>query len=101
MAFLMQHQRDFVIRMPRRRAGAMRAFWDGPEQEQVIELVVPERQVAFVKQHGLATRLQVRFVKIALADGKIEVVATSLREATAVPAAALKTLYGWQWGIET
>jgi hypothetical protein len=101
MAFLLHHQRDFVIRMPRRRAGAIRVFWDGARRDQVVELAVPERQVAFVKQHGLAARLRVRFVKIALADGDIEVVATSLREATAVPAATLKTLYGWRWGIET
>jgi hypothetical protein len=92
MAFLMQQQRDFVLRMPRRRAGAIRAVWDGPEQEQVVEVAVPERQVAFVKQHGRASRLQVRFVKLALAGGEIEVVATSLLDAQAVPAAALKTL---------
>jgi hypothetical protein len=101
MAFLMHHQRDFVIRMPRRRAGQIRVFWDGPEQEQVVELAVPERQVAFVKQHGLASRIRIRFVKIVLADGDIEVLATSLLDAQAVPAAALKTLYGWRWGIET
>jgi hypothetical protein len=101
IAFLLHHQRDFVVRMPRRRAGAIRAFWDGPEQEQVVELTVPERQVAFVKQHGLASRVGVRFVKIALADGGIEVVATSLLDAQAVPVSALKTLYGWRWGIET
>jgi len=101
MAFLLHHQRDFVIRMPRRRAGAIRAFWDGSRQDQSIELAVPERQVAFVKQHGLGSRLQVRFVKITLADGDIEVVATSLLDAKTVPAATLKTLYGWRWGIET
>jgi hypothetical protein len=101
MAFLLHHQRDFVIRMPRRRAGAIRAFWDGPEQDQVVELVVPERQVAFVKQHGLTSRIRVRFVKIALADGGVEVLATSLVDAQVVPAAALKTLYGWRWGVET
>jgi hypothetical protein len=40
-------------------------------------------------------------VKIALADGGIEVLATSLLDAQAVPAAALKTRYGWRWGGET
>jgi hypothetical protein len=78
MAFLMPHQRDFVIRMPRRRPGAIREVWDGPEQDQVVELAGPERQVAFVTPHGLASRLGVRFVKIAVADGGIEVLATSL-----------------------
>jgi Transposase DDE domain len=101
MAFLMHHQRDFVIRMPRRRAGTIRAFWDGPEQEQVVELAVPERQVAFVKQQGLASRVRVRFVKIALADGGVEVLATSLLDAQALSAETLKTLYGWRWGVET
>lgn len=101
MAFLMHHQRDFVIRLPRRRAGTIRVFWDGSEQEQVVELAAPERQVAFVKQHGLASRVRVRFVKIALAGGGIEVLATSLLDAQAVPATALQTLYGWRWGVET
>ncbi|MBI3246131.1 MAG: transposase [Deltaproteobacteria bacterium] len=101
MAFLGHHQRDFVLRMPRRRAGLIRGFWDGPQQDQVLEFVAPERQRAFVQQHGLASSVRVRFVKIALADGDIEVVATSLLEAKTVPAAALKTLYGWRWGIET
>jgi len=101
MAFLTHHQRDFVIRMPRRRAGLIRTFWEGPRRDQVVELAAPERQRAFVRQRDLASRLRVRFVKIALADGEVEVVATSLRDAQAVPSAALKTLYGWRWGIET
>jgi hypothetical protein len=101
MAFLVHHQREFVIRMPRRRAGPIRAFWDGPHREQVLELAVPERQRDFVKKHALASRLRVRLVKIDLADGEVEVVATSLLDAQAVPAATLKTLYGWRWGVET
>jgi Transposase DDE domain len=101
MAFVGHYHRDFVIRMPRRRVGQIRAFWDGPHQDQVVELVAPERQRAFVQQHRLASRLRVRFVKIPLADGGVEVVATNLVDAKAVPAAALKTLYGWRWGIET
>jgi len=101
MAFLLHHHRDFVIRMPRRRAGASRVFWDGPHRDQVLELIAPERQRDFVRQHGLASGLRVRFVKIALADGGVEVVATSLLDAKGVPVTALKTLYGWRWGIET
>jgi Transposase DDE domain len=101
MAFLIAHQREFVLRLPRRRAGLIRVFWDGPHRDQVVEFSVPERQRDFVKERGLAPRLRVRLVKIDLADGEVEVVATSLLDATAVPAAALKTLYGWRWGIET
>lgn len=41
MAFLVHHQRDFVLRLPRRRAGTIRAFWDGPQRDQVVELSVP------------------------------------------------------------
>lgn len=101
MAFLVHHQRNFVIRMPRRRAGPIRAFWDGPHRDQVLELAVPERQRDFVKKHALASRLRVRLVKIDLADGEVEVLATSLLDAQAVPVATLKTLYGWRWGVET
>jgi hypothetical protein len=101
MAFLVHQQREFVIRMPQRRAGPIRAFWDGPHRAQVLELAVPERQRDFVKKHALASRLRVRLVKIALADGDIEVLATSLLDAQAVPVATLKVLYGWRWGVET
>jgi hypothetical protein len=101
MAFLSHHQRDFVIRLPRRRAGLIRTFWDGPHRDRVVEFSVPERQRDFVQAHNLAPQLRVRLVKIDLADGEVEVLATSLLDAKAVPAAALKTLYGWRWGIET
>jgi hypothetical protein len=99
-AFLVHHQRDFVIRLPRRRAGPLRAFWDGPHRDQVLEVAVPERQRDFVKKHALASRLRVRFGKIDLADGEVEVVATSRLDAPAVPVAPLKTLSGWRWGVE-
>jgi hypothetical protein len=101
LAFLLAHQREFVLRLPRRRAGLIRAFGDGPHRDQGIEFSVPERQRAFVKEHDLTPQLRVRLVKIDLADGEVEVVATSLLDAKAVPAAMLKTLYGWRWGIET
>jgi hypothetical protein len=101
MAFLIHQQRDFVLRLPRRRAGATRAFWDGSSRDQVVELAVPERPLTFVRAQGLATTWRVRLVKIALADGEVEVLATSLLEAKAVPVAALKILYSWRWGVET
>jgi hypothetical protein len=101
MAFLVHHRRDFVLRWPRRRAGVIRAFWEGTRRDQVVELPVPERQLAFVRTQGLVATLRVRLVKIDLADGEVEVLATSLLDATAVPIAALKTLYGWRWGVET
>jgi hypothetical protein len=100
-AFRVPHPRDFVIRVPRRRAGPIRAVWEGPQREQVIELSVPERQRDFVQKHDRAPRLRVRFVKNDLADGEVEVLATSRLDAQAVPVAVLKTRYGWRWGVET
>jgi|GEM_PF-1542627 len=58
MAFLLAHQREFVLRLPRRRAGLIRAFWDGPQRDQVVEFSVPERQRAFVKEHDLTSQLR-------------------------------------------
>src|SRR5262245_16786846 len=101
MAFLVHPQREFVIRMPRRRAGPSRAFWDGPHREQVLELAVPERQGDFVKKPALASRLRVRLVKMDLVEGEVAVLAISLLDAQAVPVATLKTLYGWRWDVET
>ncbi|MBI3303774.1 MAG: IS4 family transposase [Deltaproteobacteria bacterium] len=101
MAFLLHHQRDFVIRFPRRGFTAIRAFWASGAQEQVVELRVPDRQKPFVVAHGLTQTLRLRLVKVVLADGQVEVLGTSLLDAKEFPAADLKTVYGWRWGVET
>ena len=33
MAFVLQHHREFVIRLPRRQVGTIRAFWEGSSRD--------------------------------------------------------------------
>lgn len=45
--------------------------------------------------------LTVRFVRVTLKTGEIEVLATSLIDATRYPTALFAELYGKRWGVET
>ena len=101
MAFLQAHRREFVIRLSRHSFGVVEPFWTSPLQEQVVTLQLPRAQRRFVAAQGLASTLRVRLVKVELPNGQLEVLATSLLDAAEYPHAALKTVYGWRWGVET
>jgi hypothetical protein len=101
MAFCWKHDRDFVIRLPRKSFAAANAFWQSDQPEQMITLRVPASQKRFVQQHQLEETLQVRLVRVVLDNGEIEVLATRLRDPEGYPAAEFKAVYGWRWGVET
>lgn len=101
MAFLLKHQREFVIRLPRGGFKEVVAFWESGQWEQVVELVVPRKQRKFVAAQGLAPRIRVRLVKVELENGEVEVLGTSLLDTKQYPRAEFKVVYGWRWGVET
>ena len=101
MAFLQAHQREFVIRLSRHSFRVVEPFWTSPALEQVVTLAMPRAQRRFVAAQGLATTLHVRLIKVALPNGQLEVLATSLLDPQAYPRAELTTVYGWRWGVET
>ena len=76
-------------------------FWDSAAAEQVVELSVPRRQRPRARQLGVAETRRVRLVKVALDNGEVEVLGTSLLDAAQYPRAELKQVYGWRWGVET
>ena len=100
-AFWVGKQRDFVIRLPRGRFPQVQAFWASEAVDRLVEIVVTDKQRAFVREHGLPEVVRIRVVKVVLDTGEIEVLATSLLDQERYAAAALKQVYGWRWGIET
>jgi hypothetical protein len=94
--------RHVVIRCPR-QFNAVKAFWDSPAQDQVIDLAAPDaaglRQK--VRQGLLPARLRLRLLKFRLPSGQTEVLLTDLCDATTYPAAEFFALYGRRWGQET
>jgi hypothetical protein len=94
--------RHVVIRCPR-RFSAVKAFWDSPAQDQVLELTAPDAAGLRERvRHGLLpATLRVRLLKFRLPSGETEVLLTDLCDATTYPRADFFALYGRRWGQET
>ena len=93
---------DFVIRAPSNHTfKEVEGFARCGETERVVTIEVTQRQKDFVKEHGLPETIQVRLVRVALDDGTVEVLMTSLVDTEEYPAEEFKGLYGKRWGVET
>jgi DDE family transposase len=101
MATVVNRQCHLVIRFPRQSFTAVNAFWAAPEPEQVVPLAVTSKAWAYVAEHHLPTTLTVRFIKVVLPTGEVEVLGTDLLDAQTYPAAEFREVYGWRWGHET
>lgn len=103
LAQAVAHRRHLVVRLPRGRFSACEAFWTSDQAEQQIELACPSTADtrAYVKEHGLATTLTLRLVRVILPNGETEVLLTTLLDRKRYPASAFKQVYGWRWHEET
>jgi hypothetical protein len=101
MATGVARQCHFVIRFPRQRFTAVKAFWAAPAQERVVTLEVTSKARAYGAEHPLPTTLVVRLLKGVLARGEVEVLGTDLLDPQPYPAAEFKVVYGWRWQQET
>jgi hypothetical protein len=101
MAMLQAQDRDFIIRFPAQSFALVNAFWKSAAHDRVIELKVSDKAKAFVRAHQLPAVLRVRFIKVWLESGEIEVLGTSLLDATQYPTDEFKQVYGWRWHHET
>lgn len=89
---------DFVVRCKRRAWEAYHnLFVDGGKKEVITTLRVSEggEEVAPIRE------LKVRFIRIELADGEVEVLVTSLINQKKYPRKLFKALYYKRWNIET
>ncbi|MEW6738101.1 MAG: hypothetical protein AB1489_42900, partial [Acidobacteriota bacterium] len=66
MAFLLTHQREFIIRFPRNSFKAVEQFWQSNKREQIVELLVTRDQKEFVVSNKLVESLRLRLVKVKL-----------------------------------
>lgn len=90
----------FVIRCPKStfREGS-RVFEGGPWTRRVT-LTAPGGTKKTLQQQGLPIEVDVRFVRVKLANGENEVLVTSLQNES-LKANDFHYLYGLRWGIET
>lgn len=101
LAWLVTHERLFVIRLQRKSFQAAQAFANSAESDAIVTITMPERQRAFCKQHGLPKTLRLRLVKVQLDTGETELLVSSLLDGDRYASTVFKELYGKRWGVET
>jgi len=101
LAWLTEHQRDYIVRLQSNSFLSAKAFAQAEEQEAMVDVEVTRKQRAFVKEHQLPEQIRVRLVKVPLCTGESEVLATSLLDQTQYSAQDLAEAYRLRWEIES
>lgn len=94
-----QH-RDLIVRLPRKRFKAAKAFWQSEQAEQEISIRVPQSAREFVDKENLKLELRLRLVRVKLEDGETEVLVTTLLDKQKYRAEEFKEVYFWRWREE-
>lgn len=101
-ATLVQQQRTFVIRCPQHSFKPVQAMFAGEGADsQIVTLSVPAGKSKEMRHRHLPKQIKVRLVRIVLADGSYEVLATNLLDVHAYLTADFGRLYQLRWGVET
>lgn len=96
------HGIHFVCRCSRRSFAEARALFDRPEVESLFATLTPHHTKAHAIQRlGLPLAIRVRFVRVVLDSGAVEVLVTSLLDEDRYPTAEFAGLYHCRWGGET
>lgn len=88
---------NFLIRCHRRSFKVARDLFTGTGTDSItVTLAAPAKS-----QSDLPAKLTVRFIRVVLPTGEIEVLATSLLDEKRYPTAGFQELYWQRWGVET
>lgn len=102
LALATQASSEFLIRCHRNSFRVANAMLDGDGPDDVnCEITANQKFLKNPENKGLPRTVTVRFVRVTLNNGEYEVLATSLLDQQAYPAADFKELYYLRWGIET
>jgi hypothetical protein len=80
---------------------ARELFANDERESIIVTLTVPKKQRREITRLGLPPQITVRFVRVVLDDGTVEVLVTSLMDETRYPTPIFKELYNLRWGVET
>lgn len=105
MERLMKKQTHFVMRVQRNANKRVSEFIDSAQSDITVELLPSYKSIARLKEMEVpiepGARLKVRYVKVPLPSGEVEVLATNLYDSSLCTLADLKEVYFLRWGIET
>jgi hypothetical protein len=80
---------------------ARELFATDERESVIVTLTVPKDKRREIKRLGLPQQITVRFVRVILDDGTVEVLVTSLIDERRYPTSLFKELYNLRWGVET
>ncbi len=94
---------NFLTRVKKRTfARANSLFTPHCEHKDIIvELKAPKKLRDKLRSENIPTTLKVRFIQVALPNGEIEVLATSILDSSIINTTEFMELYSKRWGIET
>lgn len=94
-----QKEAHFLFRCKRTSFHGLQKFIESDISEQVIDL--KKKNSVCKNNNDLPDEISIRFMKIVLDTGEVEVLATSLLDTRMYPREDFKNLYWLRWGIET
>ncbi len=90
---------DFVVRIrDKTYTNCHRLFVDGTKRDEIAEVPAPGH---FRTAEHLPASMRMRFIRVDLPDGEVEILATSLLDRVKYPTSVFKPLYYKRWKIET
>ena len=93
---------NYLIRVKTSNSfSAVKAFVAGGKKSIVTEIYPREKQSFKDKEYTKNTGLTVRFLRIELPGGEVEVLITNLLDSNKYPNKMFKELYFLRWGVET
>lgn len=105
MYCLIDRQTHFVMRVPSNANRTVKAFIESDLSDLTVDIYPSYKSLAKLKQMGIrisqTTPVKVRYVKVVLDTGEVEVLATNLYDSSLYRIADLKKVYFMRWGIET
>jgi hypothetical protein len=92
---------DFLFRCKHNYSRITKAFMESDKQEDIIEIKSKQKQSFKDKSYTKDSFIKVRFVKVLLDSGEVELLMTSLLDREVYPMECFKPLYFMRWGVET
>lgn len=101
LAAATQASGDFLIRVPRQRFAVANTLFTTTGPDTITTTLTAGTSLSKDNDSLLPTALTVRFIRVLLKDGSIEVLVTSLLDEEKYPTVDFQQLYYLRWGVET
>lgn len=98
-AEISQQKADFIVRIKEKAYAEHHQFFTDPTRNDIVADV--ERPAHLNDDRELPSSMRMRFIRVVLGDGEVEVLATSLLDQKKYPLRDFKKLYYKRWRIET